>query len=66
MAKKLAIQTEVSDWINSMVELDNPIQEKMALFWHLHIPVAIGNKNYEFAQHLLLDSYRKHALGIRL
>ncbi len=61
--KNWPIQTEVSDWINSMVELDNPIREKMALFWHLHIPVAIGNKNYEFAQHLLLDSYRKSALG---
>ncbi len=53
-------QAQVSDWISTMVELDNPLREKLALFWHLHIPIAIANKNYEFAQHLLLDAYRKN------
>jgi hypothetical protein len=40
-----------------MVELDKPLREKVALFWHLHI--AIANKNFEFALHLLLDAYIK-------
>lgn len=53
-------QTQISDWISSMVELENPLREKIALFWHLHIPVGMANPNYQFAQHLLLDAYRKN------
>lgn len=49
------------DWIDSMVELDNPIREKAALFWNHHIPISVGI--WPFAQTLLLDCYREHALG---
>jgi uncharacterized protein (DUF1800 family) len=49
------------DWIDTMVELDNPIREKAALFWNHHIPISVGI--WPFAQTLLLDCYREHALG---
>ena len=44
------------DWIDTMVELDNPIREKAALFWNHHIPISVGI--WPFAQTLLLDCYR--------
>ncbi len=49
------------DWLDTMVELDNPIREKAALFWNHHIPISVDI--WPFAQTLLLDCYREHALG---
>ena len=49
------------DWLDTMVELDNTIREKAALFWNHHIPISVDI--WPFAQTLLLDCYRKHALG---
>jgi uncharacterized protein (DUF1800 family) len=48
-------------WMNAMVESDNPLREKMALFWHHHIPCT-GGKNTDHTK-LLLEILRKHGLG---
>ena len=51
----------LANWVNQMVELDNPLREIAALFWHHHIPSASGHK---FAHgQLLLEIYREHGLG---
>ncbi len=48
-------------WINEMVELDNPIREFVALFWHHLIP----SQNGKLLDHgkLLLENYRENGLG---
>jgi uncharacterized protein (DUF1800 family) len=48
-----------TDWIQFMVELDNPLREKAALFWNHVVPISVGI--WGFAQNLLIDSYRKNA-----
>lgn len=48
-----------SDWIQYMVESDNPLREKVALFWNHVVPISIGI--WGFAQNLLIDAYRKNA-----
>jgi uncharacterized protein (DUF1800 family) len=48
-------------WLNRMVEIDNPLREKIALFWHHHIPSQRGRS---FDQGILLiEIFRKHGLG---
>lgn len=47
-------------WISLMVETPNPIREKIALFWHHHIP-STGGKNVDQTQ-LLLEIFRKQGL----
>lgn len=53
--KKLNLQ-----WLDSMVNTDAPLLEKMALFWHGHFASRIVNIYY---QQLLLNDIRQHALG---
>jgi len=48
-------------WLKKMVEDDNAIREKVALFWHHHIPSESGQKT-DHAR-LLLEVYREHGLG---
>lgn len=48
-----------ADWIETMVNLDNPIREKLALFWNHVIPISVGI--WPFAQDLLLDAFRENA-----
>ena len=48
-------------WLTKMIEVDNPIRELVALFWHHHIPSSIG-KNFEHGS-LLLEIFRKYGLG---
>jgi len=51
----------INDWLNAMVELDNPIREISALFWHHHIPCAKGNDHHKHSR-LLLEIYREYGL----
>lgn len=48
-------------WLQSMVETDNSLREKVALFWHQHIPSSRGRKTNQGI--LLLEIYRKYGLG---
>ena len=48
-----------ADWIENMVNLDNPLREKLALFWNHVIPISVGI--WSFAQDLLLDAFRENA-----
>jgi len=47
-------------WMNEMVATDNPLREKMALFWHGHF--ACRDINI-FHQQQLLQQIRTHAVG---
>jgi len=48
-------------WLQSMVGEDNPLREKMALFWHHHIPSSSGRRPDH--GRLLIEEYRKYGLG---
>ena len=51
----------LSDYIETLVNLDNPIREKLTLFWNHHVPMSVGIWN--FAQNLLIDSYRSTVIS---
>jgi uncharacterized protein (DUF1800 family) len=55
------MQAFLNVWLKKMVEDDNAIREKVALFWHHHIPSGPGHKT-DHAR-LLLEIYREHGLG---
>jgi len=48
-----------TDWIQHMVDCENPLREKVALFWNHVVPISVGI--WGFAQNLLIDAYRKNA-----
>ncbi|WP_316810679.1 DUF1800 domain-containing protein [Pedobacter heparinus] len=48
------------DWVQKMIGTENPLVEKMTLFWHGHF--ACRSNNPMFAQHLN-NIQRKYALG---
>ena len=48
-------------WLSRMVEEDNSMREKVALFWHHHIPCGTGHKVDHVR--LLLEIYREYGLG---
>jgi len=52
-----------SVWLQQMAETDNPLREKMALFWHHHIPCTYGVARLFVQARQLLEIYRKHGLG---
>ncbi len=58
--KKWPLAATRSDWIQHMVDADNPLREKIALFWNHVVPISVGI--WGFAQNLLIDAYRKNAL----
>lgn len=47
-------------WLSEMVQTQNPLLEKMSLFWHGHFACRIDNPYY--AQ-MLLNNIRTNALG---
>lgn len=47
-------------WMEGMINGEDQLREKMALFWHGHFATRIINVYY---QQLLLDTIRKNALG---
>lgn len=53
-------ETIIHAWLMQMREEDNAIREKAALFWHHHIPSTMRDTA---SGELLLDIYRKHAIG---
>lgn len=48
-------------WLQRMVRADNPLREKVALFWHHHIPSSSGRRPDH--GRLLIEEYRKYGLG---
>ena len=52
----------IFDWVMHMVQLDNPLREIVALFWHNHIPCGKGNSHNEHSR-LALEIYRKYGFG---
>lgn len=50
-----------SIWIDSMIETDNPLREKIALFWHHHIPSGRGRSIDQ--GRILLEIFRKKGLN---
>ena len=46
-------------WVQRMIELENPIEEKIALFWNHAIPVSVNI--WGFAQDVLMDAFRNNA-----
>lgn len=50
-----------SIWIDSMIETDNPLREKVALFWHHHIPSGRGRSVDQ--GRILLEIFRKKGLN---
>ncbi|RMF26213.1 MAG: DUF1800 domain-containing protein [Bacteroidetes bacterium] len=57
-ADKIALLGNV--WMDKMLEGSGFLREKMALFWHHHLPV--GGQNFTLTK-LYLEILRKHALG---
>ena len=57
-ADKIALLGNV--WMDKMLEGEGFLREKMALFWHHHLPV--GGQNFTLTK-LYLEILRKHALG---
>lgn len=55
----LKLQNLTLQWMNQMVNGEDQLREKMALFWHGHFACRIGNT---YQQQLLLDIIRKNAL----
>jgi len=53
--------TLLMQWIEVMVEESNPLREKVALFWHHHLPSAGGREVGHTRQ--LLEVFRKQGLG---
>ena len=51
----------IFDWVMHMVQLDNPLREIVALFWHNHVPCGKGNSHNEHSR-LALEIYRKYGL----
>ena len=56
-----ALGSFINNWLLAMVSQDFPLREKIALFWHHHIPSGAGHR----VEHaiLLVEVFRKHALG---
>ena len=61
LRKQDPTESLIFDWLIKMVEIDNPIREISALFWHHHIPSAKGNDHHQHSR-LLLEVYRKYGL----
>jgi uncharacterized protein (DUF1800 family) len=57
--KKWPLAATRSDWIQYIVDEENPLCEKVALFWNHVVPISVGI--WGFAQNLLIDAYRKNA-----
>ena len=51
----------IFDWVMNMVQLDNPLREIAALFWHHHIPCGQG-QSYNDHSKLALEIYREYGL----
>ncbi len=50
-------------WINRLIDSPHPLQEKMTLFWHGHLPTSY--RTIENSYHLFMQNqlYRRHAVG---
>lgn len=48
-------------WVNLMVETENPLREKIALFWHHQIPSGRGRGVDQ--GRIILELFRKYGLG---
>lgn len=47
-------------WMQEMVATENPLREKMALFWHSHFATRVNNPYFD---QQLLHTIRTHGLG---
>ncbi len=54
------IRNMTLSWMDKMVNSEDQLREKIALFWHGHFACRVNNSLY---QHLLLQTIRQHALG---
>ncbi len=50
-----------SSWVRKMVHSDNPLLERMTLFWHGHF--ALVSRNNSFVSKSYINTLRSHALG---
>ncbi len=50
-----------SSWVRKMVNSDNPLLERMTLFWHGHF--ALVSRNNSFVSESYINTLRTHALG---
>ena len=53
LRKQDPTESLIFDWLGTMVEIDNPIREISALFWHHHIPCTKGKDQHQHSRLLL-------------
>ena len=63
MAEMRELNSAGAYWIYRMVTTDNPLEEKMALFWHSLFATGYSKLNQARALMNQIDTFRRHALG---
>ena len=56
----------INNWLNYFRDIENPLREYCALFWHEHMPCGSRGSRTEMhlqQNQLTIEMYRKHALG---
>ena len=63
MAEMRELNSAGAYWIYRMVTTDNPLEEKMALFWHGLFATGYSKLNQARSLMNQIDTFRRHALG---
>lgn len=62
-AERAAVQKLKAWWLERMHTTENPLEEKMALFWHGHFATSAQKVKSSWHTHQLNDVFRNHAAG---
>ena len=63
MAEMRELNSAGAYWIYRMVTTDNPLEEKMALFWHSLFATGYSKLNQARALMNQIDTFRRHSMG---
>ena len=63
MAEMRELNSAGAYWLYRMVTTDNPLEEKMALFWHSLFATGYSKLNQARALMNQIDTFRRHAMG---
>ena len=63
MAEMRELNSAGAYWLYRMVTTDNPLEEKMALFWHSLFATGYSKLNQARALMNQIDTFRRNAMG---
>lgn len=58
-----AVNQLQSWWLERMYRARDPLQEKMALFWHGHFATSAQKVKFSYSNHQIYEVFRAHATG---